>query len=361
MKKLLIPIAVLLISFAFSFKDSEAAPRNVLLEFCTGTWCGYCPCGDVALETIKQQFPRTIGIAYHGASSDPWQNFTGYEVRSLLGFTAYPTAIIDRGNTPNNPYVTYDVWYGKVESRYTNSPESMVDIAVTSKSFDVVSRQLTMTLNATALQNLEGQYKISVVVVENNVIYPQNFYASCGTPGYQNDYVHNDIARIMTNGPTGENLNTDPSWTANQTFTRNITATIDDAWVAANCKIIAFVYKDNSTLALANVEQAIETDLMMTGISQNNNVIPENYSLSQNYPNPFNPTTNIQFSIPKGGNVSFKVYDIFGKEVSNYLDGYLNAGSYNIQFDGSNLSSGTYFYILKSDNFTDQKKMIMVK
>jgi hypothetical protein len=89
--------------------------------------------------------------------------------------------------------------------------------------------------------------------------------------------------------------------------------------------------------------------------------VPAKYSLNQNYPNPFNPVTNIKFSIPKEGYASLKVYDVSGKLVATYLDEYVKAGHYNAEVDGRDLSSGTYFYTLKSGDFMETKKMVLLK
>jgi flagellar hook assembly protein FlgD len=86
--------------------------------------------------------------------------------------------------------------------------------------------------------------------------------------------------------------------------------------------------------------------------------------LSQNYPNPFNPVTNIKFTLKNDANVSLKVYDTSGKMVQTLMDGYKNAGQYSVSFDVSgrtNLSSGIYFYKLKTDSFEDTKKMTLIK
>ena len=99
----------------------------------------------------------------------------------------------------------------------------------------------------------------------------------------------------------------------------------------------------------------------LTGINHNNNEIPKTYSLSQNYPNPFNPTTNIKFSIPKNSVVKLTIYDLTGRVVETLVDGQLNAGNYAYDFDASNIASGVYFYKLQSDNFTDVKKMMLIK
>jgi hypothetical protein len=91
------------------------------------------------------------------------------------------------------------------------------------------------------------------------------------------------------------------------------------------------------------------------------NQIPRNYSLSQNYPNPFNPVTNIKYSIAKEGNVKLTVYNAIGSKVVTIVNEYKPAGSYSIQFDGSNLASGIYLYRLESENYSAAKKFILMK
>ena len=100
---------------------------------------------------------------------------------------------------------------------------------------------------------------------------------------------------------------------------------------------------------------------LITGINQNGNEVPENFSLSQNYPNPFNPVTNINFSIPKSGFVKIAVYDLLGRKVAEIVNSEMTAGNYTADFDASQLSSGIYFYTLVSGSFTDTKRMVLVK
>ncbi len=99
-----------------------------------------------------------------------------------------------------------------------------------------------------------------------------------------------------------------------------------------------------------------------TGIGlENLEGVPNKYELAQNYPNPFNPTTEIQYSIPKAGNVELKVYNVLGSEVATLVSQYQNAGNYRVTFDASKLSSGIYFYSLKSGKIVITKKMTLVK
>ncbi len=96
-------------------------------------------------------------------------------------------------------------------------------------------------------------------------------------------------------------------------------------------------------------------------ISQISTEIPEKYSLHQNYPNPFNPTTNIKFDIHKQGIATLKVYDLLGKEMETLVDEQLSVGTYEVTFNAGSLPSGIYFYVLKTGDFVESKKMILVK
>ena len=96
-----------------------------------------------------------------------------------------------------------------------------------------------------------------------------------------------------------------------------------------------------------------------TGIE--NNITPVSFSLNQNYPNPFNPNTTIKFQTKDLRLVTLKVYNIIGKEVATLVNENLKAGNYEVTFDGSNLSSGIYLYKIKAGNFSEVKKMTLVK
>ncbi|MBS1494633.1 MAG: T9SS type A sorting domain-containing protein [Bacteroidetes bacterium] len=96
-------------------------------------------------------------------------------------------------------------------------------------------------------------------------------------------------------------------------------------------------------------------------IEQTSTNIPKNFSLNQNYPNPFNPSTTISFQLPIAGFISLKVFDINGREVSQLVKENLNEGEYKINFNGAALPSGVYYYKLTVDNFSEVKKMVLVK
>jgi photosystem II stability/assembly factor-like uncharacterized protein len=98
-----------------------------------------------------------------------------------------------------------------------------------------------------------------------------------------------------------------------------------------------------------------------TSVQNYEGKLVNNYNLYQNYPNPFNPTTIISYSIPKTSFVTIKVYDILGREVTTLVDGEKSPGNYKINFNASSYSSGVYFYQLKAGNFSQTKKLILLK
>ena len=103
----------------------------------------------------------------------------------------------------------------------------------------------------------------------------------------------------------------------------------------------------------------VTTSPIVTNVRKSN--LPKEYSLSQNYPNPFNPTTTIRFELPKSGNTTIRVFNILGQVVSTILDTRLKAGRYSIRVDTDRWASGVYFYRIRSGNYTEVKKMLLLK
>ena len=248
-------------------------------------------------------------------------------------------------------------WRDTIVARYLRSPNTVVNLSIVSKNYNPSTRELTATVNATALQNLYSNYKINFVVIENNVVYAQTAYSGCtGGP----NYIHKWIVRNMVNGAAGDTMGTGV-WSQNQVRTKTFTTTLNSTWVADNCEFVVFVYRDSSALIRSIVEQS--TKKSVTGLLGINNNIetPSKFRLEQNYPNPFNPITRIIYSVPKREAISLKIYDIKGIEVLTVFEGYANPGTYNAEIDGTSLSSGVYFYTLKSSRFIETKKMLMIK
>lgn len=101
--------------------------------------------------------------------------------------------------------------------------------------------------------------------------------------------------------------------------------------------------------------------LSITAITENEINLPSCFILEQNYPNPFNPSTVIGWQLQGSGYVSLKIYDVLGNEVVTLIDDELSAGNHKIEFNASSLSSGVYFYTLTAGEFTDTKKLLLLK
>jgi len=89
--------------------------------------------------------------------------------------------------------------------------------------------------------------------------------------------------------------------------------------------------------------------------------VPEDFKLYQNYPNPFNPTTNISYSISKSDFASLKIYDMLGREIYTLVNEHQAANTYNVKFNAKEVPSGIYYYRLIAGNFTETKKLIIMK
>lgn len=105
----------------------------------------------------------------------------------------------------------------------------------------------------------------------------------------------------------------------------------------------------------------VTTICYLDGINPMSNHIPEKFSLNQNYPNPFNPSSKIEFQISKLSEVKLTVFDVSGREVNVLVNEQLNPGIYKVEWDGTNYSSGVYYYKLTAGDFTETKKMVLLK
>ncbi|MFA5404293.1 MAG: Omp28-related outer membrane protein [Ignavibacteria bacterium] len=354
MKKIFIVLILLVL-----ISNIYSSPRRVLVELGTSCDCIVCPnAHKIIVDSILPMYPQSVIISIHANEviphpNDPFTNFHGHEIRDLLCVN-FPTPgfWIDRSTLIAVPWnYTFDT----VKYRYNNYPISPLDIVVYSKNYNPTTRQFNISVRITAEQNLTGIYYLNLVITEDNLIYKQS--------GAGNNYVHNWVLRDMVNEARGDTL-INGNWVQNQGIEKSFSTILDTGWVPSNCKYAFFVYKSNypdTMLTNAIIQQA--TNGTVTGSIGINNIGTRvnKYSLSQNYPNPFNPVTNIKFSIPKTDNISLKVYDILGKEVEEIFSGNLSAGTYNAEFNAKNISSGIYFYVLKTNSFFEKKKMVVLK
>ncbi len=158
---------------------------------------------------------------------------------------------------------------------------------------------------------------------------------------------------------------TDGTWTQAQNMGNRINGTSEDSfpWVTPDGKYMFFNSAKTGDLAYNAywVDSKVIDRFKPVGIIKTGENVPDGFRLEQNYPNPFNPRTVIRCQLPVVSNVLLIVYDVQGREVQTLVNDRLQAGTYEVTFDGSMLNSGVYFYKLISGKFTETKSMVLTK
>lgn len=177
---------------------------------------------------------------------------------------------------------------------------------------------------------------------------------STGFSGWASDICHEDPNLIYTGNygsSSSFSTNNGANWITGTTGMSGSGAGVmvpERGWIIS--QQTSNVYKMNITYdIITSVEDIVSS------------IIPERFALSQNYPNPFNPATNIKYDVPVNSQVILKVYDVSGKEVANLVNEFKTAGSYELNFNASHLTSGVYFYTIQANDFRETKKMLLIK
>ena len=192
-------------------------------------------------------------------------------------------------------------------------------------------------------------------------------------PWFPNEYLHAGYSRFMGTNlmkdsiisvtesvsvPAGSFSNCIEVCSMNLDSVGNITKR-EYAWYARG---IGIVQEIRDIPGIETHITQLQSFRAVTSVRDNSSSLtPKAFSLEQNYPNPFNPSTTINYSLPKAGNVKLNIYNILGSKVATIVNEYKTAGIYSVQFNGSNLSSGIYLYRLESGNYSYVKKFMLIK
>ncbi|MBK8944758.1 MAG: T9SS type A sorting domain-containing protein [Ignavibacteriae bacterium] len=225
-----------------------------------------------------------------------------------------------------------------------------------------------------AISFSDGESFYILISSDNDIFYPagadydgvepgSGFYYNEGNSTWVNintiSGFENGAFLIRPFGTLGENSNTDlvtvnpESGSIQPNSSETITLTLN----AQNLNEGSYTGQVNISTNGGNFTIPIDYLVDVKQVAQ----IPTEFNLGQNYPNPFNPSTQIEFSLPQKSNVSLKIFDALGKEIANLINETKSAGKYQVSFNAINLSSGIYFYRLETDQFSETKKMLLIK
>jgi len=318
----------------------------VLFEEGTNASCGPCASSNpILIAWLQNHQAQAISIMYHASwpGFDPMYQLNPTQSTERIQYnniTAVPTCNVDG--------LIYDIWPftstafdNALNTRLAVTPPVSITVVDQRIAGDSIKSQITLVVHS----NLPaGTFKLRVMAVEKLIVYPT-------PPGSNGETTFHTVFRRAYPNTTGVACPT-TAGTYNYTYTYKR----ESAWQDTSIVTVAF-YQNDVNKEVLNSNKGT---YIATGIN-NQSEVPEKYFLGQNYPNPFNPTTNIKFAIPKSGFTTLKVYDAMGREVAVLFNSKLEAGQYNADFNAANLSSGVYFYKLTSGDFTDVKKLTLIK
>lgn len=236
----------------------------------------------------------------------------------------------DAGNTWSTKSINLN---GSYTSGFTFKENKFIGLSSTSSSMPYIAR-------TTDGGNTFSQIDIGTGLTGNTIIK--------WIPG-------TDVVYILgANGAVKRSTNNGLNWTSMSTA--GVTGLTHFDFNNINNIICGYAVSSNGS-----VIKLVDSVLVLTGFIGNETGLPSEFNLSQNYPNPFNPTTTINYSLPKNSFVKLAVSDILGREVATLVNENKTSGKYEVVFDASKLTSGIYYYSLKTNEFSKTKQMVLIK
>ncbi len=269
-----------------------------------------------------------------GLSANNWPEITIAAWIKMLEYTTYGT-IVQRGDAI--PTYSYSLKVGGKLTPNANYNPGTFGVVVADTGFSVIASTFTDTQS---LPELNTWYHIVGV------------YDGISMRYYVNGIL--DGEEIIPDGLQGSNL------LDNENFETRIGGSpTQPTWsdMHINGLIDEVRFYDR---ALSD-QEIVDLYNNIVSIGDEISGVPSSFVLKQNYPNPFNPNTTISYDLPKHSFVTLKIYDLLGKEIKTLVNEEKSPGSYNVNFDASNLSSGTYFYTLRTKDFYSSKKLLLIK
>jgi len=342
---------------------SEVPFKRLVVEEGTGTWCGWCPRGFVAMEHMDANYSETfIGIMVH--NGDPMV-VNGHDSNS--GYTGYPSAHVDR--RLRNIGVSLDNFVAVHDANYRSVVPFGVDVMAVYNEED---RTVAIEATATAYANLEDlDLRFSVIMIEDTVrgttsAWNQaNFYSSTAANlplvGYgfnwqlepnpipANRMHYNEVSRALLGGYNGQAGILPSDWTDGQAFTQSFSYTVPAASNPNNMRAVAILL-DGSNGQILNADKG--SLIMTTNVKHVYNQLDVLI-----YPNPASGAVNLDIELENPANVEVSVFNTLGQRVAQRSLGVLN-GSMVVPFEMPNFTPGVYSFMIQVGNQVTTKQVI---
>ncbi|MFO8086318.1 MAG: Omp28 family outer membrane lipoprotein [Bacteroidales bacterium] len=234
--------------------ESKDTVRNVLLEEFTGHLCVNCPSAAKELHNLKDIYgDNLVLVSIHAGffaqtQAAPYDyDFTtvaGEAINSQFNVQSNPLGIVSRVNSGGTYKRDVSEWSFYVDSLVNATPLALMDI---STNYDPGTREVSIDISATALETLEGDYNLSVIITEDSIVKPQkNNNSQVGPTPDILDYVHMHVLRGAVNGDWGDNYFSGPVQPEDPLPAKQYTYQLHQEWEAAQCHVIAYIYRTDN-------------------------------------------------------------------------------------------------------------------
>jgi len=243
---------------------NQAQIRKILLEDYTGHLCPNCPEAAEEAHKLKLLYGDSIVVlAVHaGFFAEPMSQglFTadygtpeGTEFNNHYGIQEYPSGLVNRTDYNGSTKLNVTQWEGAVKTAVRQQQLAEISIML---DYNSGTRELGVSIESEFLESLSGTYSISVFISEDGIISPQVDNSAPG--GYIENYEHNHMLRASLNGTWGDPVGLDGTAVAGETENNNYTTTLDNGWIDSNCRVVAFIYKDDTREIIQAEESHVE-------------------------------------------------------------------------------------------------------
>lgn len=355
------------------FGVEPAEHKKIIVEEATGTWCGFCPRGTVWMDRMQNRYPEHfIGIAVHGGNASEPMLDEDYDTG--LGIGAYPNAKVNRGSVIDPSAIENPVLTAVTEPSYAMMEHGAL--------WDENTRELTISLDVTALETLNSGYKVNIALTEDGVTGTTGFYNQANYFSFQTnnadmigddgvnwkdlpdpvlaaDMVYDHVARAILAPFDGKENSFKEDLGVEEAKTFNFTYTIPAEFDEENMHIISMLINPNGTINTGESTTIIEA--VENGFSLATSVSSiELGNATSIYPNPMSEYTTVDINLVKTTDVTIEIMDLSGK--SSFLRTYEGVnGFFRRNVDTSNLPVGSYVMKIKTDDYFTSKKISVVR